>query len=61
MRDKNTFRIDWKFSAEDVVWHVEKIVDDLPVTFFETGEVYGDLMDVVEVGEEPYFFHADCS
>jgi hypothetical protein len=53
------FTVDWKYSAEDVIWNVQNIVKDFPVKFVEEREEYGDWYDVVEYDGEEFKFKID--
>jgi hypothetical protein len=36
MKSKNYFKMDWKYSVEDLIWNVEQIVGKLSISILET-------------------------
>lgn len=45
---KPEFTIDWKYSAEVIIWNVGNIVKNFPVKFIEERQEYGDWYEIVE-------------
>ena len=58
---KNSFFVDWKFSAEDLIYSVEQIVGKLPIKYLGYIELYGYAVDVLEVDNTPIVFKSDNS
>lgn len=53
------FTIDWKYSAEDVMWNIQKIVKNFPVKFIGEREEHGDWYEVVECNGKEFKFKVD--
>ncbi len=56
-----SFTIDWKFSVEDILWDIEKILGKLPVKYKGEDQIYGDWVEIIEYQGKDYKFKIDNS
>lgn len=56
---KDSFEVDWKFTAGDLIFGAETVVGKLPVKYVGEDQIYGDFVEIVEVNGEKINFKID--
>lgn len=61
INNNKSFEVDWKFSAEDLIWNAEQVAGKLPLTYIGERQIRGEWFEVVEADGKEVLFKVDNS